>query len=73
MKSKFTTMSAASLMTASGCVVASSTLTPNDCNSYPFSASKAAVTAVNISRELTELESVGYRPASTTTHPISLR
>jgi len=62
MKSEFTTMLAASLMMASACAVASSRLTPNDCNSYPFSASKAAVTPVDMSRELTELESVGYRP-----------
>jgi hypothetical protein len=62
MRSKFTTMLAAFLMMASGCAVASSRLTPNDCNSYSFSASKAAVTPVDLSRELTGLESVGYRP-----------
>jgi Domain of unknown function (DUF4148) len=62
MKSRFTTMLAASLMMASTCALASSRLTPKDCNSYPFKATKAALTPADVSRELTELESVGYRP-----------
>lgn len=51
------------LMMASACAMASGRLTPHECNSYPFAATSGQVTHRDLMRELTELESVGYRPA----------
>jgi hypothetical protein len=51
------------LMAASSVTFASGHLTPQECNSYPFKATHGSVTADDMARELTELESVGYRPA----------
>jgi hypothetical protein len=51
------------LMIASACAMASSRLTPQECNAYPFKAVHGEVTHDDLMRELNELEAVGYRPA----------
>jgi hypothetical protein len=50
------------LMLASACAMASNRLTPHECNAYPFKSAHGEVTHRALMRELTELESVGYRP-----------
>lgn len=50
------------LMIASACAMASDRLTPHQCHSYPFKTTHSEVTHRDLMRELTELESVGYRP-----------
>jgi hypothetical protein len=52
------------LMTASVCAVAGGHLTPEQCNSYPFTPTHGQVTSADLSRELAELESVGYWPGT---------
>jgi hypothetical protein len=52
------------LMTASVCAVAAGRLTPEQCNSYPFVATHGQITKADLSRELSELESVGYWPGT---------
>jgi hypothetical protein len=52
------------LMTASVCAVAAGRLTPEECNSYPFTHTSGPVTRADLSRELAELESVGYWPGT---------
>jgi hypothetical protein len=47
------------LMLASACAFASK-LTPQQCNSYPFTRLQAPITHTQLINELTELESVGY-------------
>jgi hypothetical protein len=37
-------------------------LTPQECNSYPFKPVTGHVTNAQLTRELSELESVGYQP-----------
>ncbi|KNE75284.1 hypothetical protein BCRE_2931 [Candidatus Burkholderia crenata] len=49
-------------MLASACAMASNPLTPRECNAYPFKPARGEVTHRVLMRELTELESVGYRP-----------
>jgi hypothetical protein len=49
-------------MPASACAMASNRLTPHECNAYPFKPAHGEVTHRALMRELTELESVGYRP-----------
>ena len=51
------------LMLASACAMASNPLTPRECNAYPFKPAHGEVTHRALMRELTELESVGYRPS----------
>jgi hypothetical protein len=50
------------LMLASACAMASNPLTPDECNAYPFIPAHGEVSHRALMRELTELESVGYRP-----------
>jgi hypothetical protein len=52
------------LMTASVCAVAADRLTPEECNSYSFTPTHGQVTQADLSRELAELESVGYWPGT---------
>ncbi|WP_118180302.1 DUF4148 domain-containing protein [Paraburkholderia phosphatilytica] len=51
------------LVAASSAAFASPHLTPRECRSYPFAATHGPVTQDDMTRELTELEAVGYRPA----------
>ena len=50
------------VMMTSAYAMASSPLTPTQCNAYPFVQAHGEVTHLDMMRELTELESVGYRP-----------
>jgi hypothetical protein len=52
------------LMIASVCAIAAGRLTPEQCNSYPFVPTHGLVTRADLSRELAELESVGYWPGT---------
>lgn len=47
----------------SGVASASGSLSPKQCDSYPFVRTSKPVTQRQIQRELAELESVGYRPS----------
>jgi Domain of unknown function (DUF4148) len=51
------------LMAASSFAFASGHLTPQECNSYPFTPTHGELSRADVARELAELESVGYRPA----------
>ncbi|HEV3425604.1 MAG TPA: hypothetical protein VG105_17850 [Paraburkholderia sp.] len=51
------------LMMASACAMAANRLTPHECNAYPFKPTHGELTHRDMMRELTELESVGYRPS----------
>ncbi|MGV2289814.1 DUF4148 domain-containing protein [Trinickia sp. YCB016] len=55
---------ASSLLFASASALASSPLTPQQCNAYPFVQTTEPVTHKDLIRELSLLESVGYRPAT---------
>lgn len=52
------------VLLASGVASASSKLTPNECNDYPFKPLHGPVTHAQLMQELSELESVGYDPSS---------
>jgi hypothetical protein len=52
------------LMAVSVCATAADRLTPEQCNSYPFTPVHGQVTQADLSRELAELESVGYWPGT---------
>lgn len=52
------------LMTASVCAIAADRLTPEECSSYPFTPAHGQITHADLSRELAELESVGYWPGT---------
>jgi hypothetical protein len=52
------------LMAASACAMAGTQLTPEQCSSYPFRPAQGQVTRADLSRELAELESVGYWPGT---------
>lgn len=47
------------LMTVSVWAIAPDRLTPEQCNSYPFTPAHGQVTKADLKRELAELESVG--------------
>jgi len=51
------------LMAASSFAFAARHLTPQECNSYPFTSTHSALSKADVARELAELESFGYRPA----------
>lgn len=51
------------LMLVGTSAYASSPLTPQQCNDYPFAPLRGAVTHAQLMNELSELESVGYNPA----------
>ena len=55
---------ASPLVFASASALASSPLTPQECNAYPFVQTTGPVTHKDLMRELALLESVGYRPAA---------
>lgn len=55
---------ASPLLFASASALASSPLTPQECNAYPFVQTTGPVTHKDLMRELALLESVGYRPAT---------
>src|SRR5260370_32846079 len=48
----------------SASAVAAQKLTPQECNDYPFNPVTGQVTHTQLDRELSELESVGYRPGA---------
>ncbi|HEY1999712.1 DUF4148 domain-containing protein [Paraburkholderia sp.] len=50
------------LMMTSAYAMADGQLTPHQCHAYPFVHADGPVTHRDLMRELTELESVGYRP-----------
>ena len=55
---------ASPLIFASASALASSPLTPQECNAYPFVQTTGPVTHKDLMRELALLESVGYRPSA---------
>jgi hypothetical protein len=64
MKTFAKAIAATVLLTASAAGWASSGLTPQQCNDYPFKRLKAEVTHKQLMTELAELEAVGYQPNS---------
>lgn len=58
------TLSAAVLLAASAGAFAAPTLTPQECNAYPFVKTTAPLTHDQIMQELSELEAVGYQPST---------
>jgi hypothetical protein len=63
MKRCFRLIVPAALAVLSASALASTTLTLAECHAYPFAPAHGVVTHQDLMRELTELESVGYRPA----------
>ncbi|CAB3770080.1 DUF4148 domain-containing protein [Paraburkholderia humisilvae] len=63
MKAAIVRLMPLALMAASSFAFASTHLTPQECNSYPFKPANGAPTKADVNRELAELESLGYRPA----------
>jgi hypothetical protein len=52
------------LLAGSASAMAAPGLTPQQCNSYPFTHTKGEVTHKQLMRELGELEAVGYDPTA---------
>ncbi|MDQ7981290.1 DUF4148 domain-containing protein [Paraburkholderia sp. SARCC-3016] len=63
MKAAFLHAVPLALMLASSFAFASQHLTRKECDSYPFKPAHGAPSRADVSRELRELESFGYRPA----------
>jgi hypothetical protein len=51
-------------LVGSASAIAAQKLTPQECNDYPFVPVNGRVTPTQLERELSELESVGYRPGA---------
>ncbi len=64
MKNRLRFATPIALMVLSASSLAAGRLTPQECNSYPFAVVAGKVTHEDLLRELIELESVGYRPAT---------
>jgi Domain of unknown function (DUF4148) len=64
MKTFAKVIATAVLLTVSAAGWASSGLTPQQCNDYPFKKLKTEVTHKQLMTELAELEAVGYQPSS---------
>jgi hypothetical protein len=62
MKSVSKTALLAALLIGSTSAMAAHTLTPQECNDYPFRPPKGEVTHAQLVHELEELEAVGYNP-----------
>lgn len=60
----FRTTILSSLLFASGAVIASPSLTPQQCNDYPFRQPRGEITHAQLMQELAELEAVGYDPTA---------
>jgi hypothetical protein len=52
------------VLLVSGAASATTTLTPRQCNDYPFTPLSKPVTHAQLMQELSELESVGYQASS---------
>jgi hypothetical protein len=63
MKLRHMCLLAGTLLFASTSALASGPLTPQECNAYPFVQTNRPVTHRDLMRELSLLESVGYRPS----------
>jgi uncharacterized protein DUF4148 len=63
MKSAVVRLLPLALIAANSFAFASTHLTAEQCNSYPFKSVNGSPSQADIQRELAELESFGYRPA----------
>jgi hypothetical protein len=62
MNLKLNFVASAILLTVGTAAIAAPTLTPQQCNSYPFKQPVGEVTHAQLVQELAELEAVGYSP-----------